>query len=151
MFLDDYGRWNVYFVKDNREILWCRSLDGDAVHEGTHSWEMFGDNGTDPAHVMEFYTTEVETWAASIKTNASTHRARDDMRYVQHFLQQVTWSSHGLTSCLQWRFNPDSNCDCKENTAWSLHGYSNVWYNLNTMHLSPFILSCAVMFVNASL
>jgi hypothetical protein len=62
MFLDDYGRWNVYFVKDNREILWCRSLDGDAVREGTHSWEMFGDIGTDiPGHVMESYTSEVET------------------------------------------------------------------------------------------
>ena len=52
---------NVYFVKDNREILWCRSVDGDAVRHGTHAWEMFGDNGTDAAHVMEFYTTEVET------------------------------------------------------------------------------------------
>ena len=51
MFLDDYGRWNVYFVKDNREILWCRSVDRDAVRDGTNSWEMFGDNGTDPARM----------------------------------------------------------------------------------------------------
>ena len=59
MFLDERGRWNVYFVQDNTEILWCRSIDGDAVREGSHSWEMLSDTGNDDPHVMEFYTREL--------------------------------------------------------------------------------------------